>query len=227
MAAKSTSKEPVGTLDPNLLEALKAETADLLGRAPEDMFTRDDADAAAATAAGRYVPPSGKGEGDPEDISLLLQQAFKAIHRPVPVELLDAYRASKEPLLDGAPTSSEPAPETMSLEEYRKHQAKIRDKFRQAQASVGSKRDGMLAAIRNSPRVSYHNREDRWLQINNVKVTVPEGVVTIPAIIARVIEDMDRQAAWAEREKLRAQQFLNVERPTSFVKKKVAGFAIY
>lgn len=220
-------RHPVSPIDPAQLEKMKEEVGDLLGRAPEDMFSKTEAEAASLVAAGRYEAPEGKGEGDPEDLSLLLKQAFAAIGREVPNEMLDNYRATHQPIVDRHPSSRQPEPDVMTAEEYREQKERIRRKYQAAQASVGTKRLNMLRAIADSPKVFFLNREDRWLQINGVKITVPEGNVAIPKIIADFIDTMDATRNWVEREKRRAQQYMNIERPTSFVKAKVDRFAVY
>jgi hypothetical protein len=221
------ARTPVSPIDPAVLEKMKEETSDLLGRAPEDMFTKSEAQAASIVAAGRYQPPDDAAPADPEDLTLLLNQAFQAIGRQVPTELLDQYRATHQPIVDRNVQSQGVEPQTMTIEEYKKRIKDVRRTYQEAQASVGTKRANMLRAIKESPRISYFNKEDRWMQINGVKITVPEGIVTIPSIVAREIDHMDRTRDWVEVQKRRAQQYMNIDQRTSFVPKKVERFAVY
>ncbi len=212
------------SLDPATLDRMREATADILAAAPEG-FDTNLMESAAIRAADLYIPPSGADVNDPEDLTALLNAAFRASGMAVPEKLLLAAKAAQNPIRPVG-TDREQV-EVLPQEDEIQRQARVYEKYQKSVTQGSSKRSTMLAAIQASPAVSYLNRHDRWLQINGVKVTVPEGAVKIPKIIADFCDDQDAHEQWAANYKREAQKFLNIERTTSFVTNKVEAYSVY
>lgn len=219
MARTSTLDTPAT----EVLEKMREETAAILSAAPE-AYSKADEEAIANQAATAYEAPD-EMDTDPEDLTFLIEMAAKQMGRPIPQAALDKMRHSLRPVV--ADKAGEPVKEVLSFDEYQRKQRALRQEVRETQPTVGAKRARMMAAIKASPIVAYPNRTDRSLCLNGVLVEVPEGVVNIPVIIAKQIQEIESYEHALAREIERAKRIMNIDAPrSSFINKRVNRFTI-
>lgn len=204
------------------MDELDRQAVEFLAGAPEPLVEAKEE--AVEEAAHELSTSENINPMDPEDHLYTLVQAFKAIGKPVPPELVDAALGRTKPTFHDGQQAEEEAARRQEVA-----RRKANDVISGAFSGHGDKRANMLTALQNSPKITIYNRRDRYLMVNRVNINIPEGPVEVPTLVARIVQDIEESEMYANYFKEQARSIMNIEQKHhgSFKPAKVEQFSVF